>query len=70
MKEIKLKIEGMHCTGCSNRLEKVLNNIEGVTSAQVNFDEKSAIVNFDEGKVTIEKIKENIEDAGFSAEEI
>ena len=70
MKEIKLKIEGMHWTGCSNRLEKVLNNIEGVTSAQVNFDEKSAIVNFDEGKVTIEKIKENIEDAGFTAEEI
>lgn len=70
MKEIKLKIEGMHCTGCSNRLEKVLNNIEGVTSAQVNFDEKSAIVNFDEGKVTIQKIKENIEDAGFTAEEI
>lgn len=70
MKEIKLKIEGMHCTGCSNRLEKVLNNIEGVTSAQVNFDEKSAIVNFDEGKVTIEKIKENIEDAGFTAEKI
>lgn len=70
MKEIKLKIEGMHCTGCSNRLEKVLNNIEGVTSAQVNFDEKSAIVNFDEGKVTIEEIKENIEDAGFTAEEI
>lgn len=70
MKEIELKIEGMHCTGCSNRLEKVLNNIEGVTSAQVNFDEKSAIVNFEEGKVTIEKIKENIEDAGFTAEEI
>ena len=70
MKEIKLKIEGMHCTGCSNRLEKVLNNIEGVTSAQVNFYEKSAIVNFDEGKVTIEKIKENIEDAGFTAEKI
>ena len=70
MKEVKFSISGMHCTGCSNRLEKVLNNIEGVTSAQVNFDEKSAIVNFDEGKVTIEKIKENIEDAGFTAEEI
>ena len=23
MKEIKLKIEGMHCAGCSNRLEKI-----------------------------------------------
>ena len=27
MKEIKLKIEGMHCAGCSNRLEKILNNV-------------------------------------------
>ena len=24
MKEINLKIEGMHCAGCSTRLEKVL----------------------------------------------
>ena len=28
MKEVKLNIEGMHCTGCSTRLEKVLNNLE------------------------------------------
>ena len=30
MKEIKLKIEGMHCAGCSTRLESELNNLEGV----------------------------------------
>ena len=30
MKETNLKIEGMHCAGCSTRLEKVLNNLEGV----------------------------------------
>ena len=42
MKEIKLKIEGMHCTGCSSRLEKVLNNTDGVESAAVSFEEKQA----------------------------
>ena len=40
MKEINLKIEGMHCAGCSTRLEKVLNNLEGVEKAQVSLEEK------------------------------
>ena len=40
MKEIKLKIEGMHCAGCSTRLERVLNNLEGVEEAKVSLEEK------------------------------
>ncbi len=41
MREIKLKIEGMHCAGCSNRLEKkILNNVDGVESAKVSLEEK------------------------------
>ena len=46
MKEISLKIEGMHCTGCSNRLEKVLNNTDGVEKATVSFEDKKAIITF------------------------
>lgn len=68
MKEIKLKIEGMHCTGCSSRLEKVLNNLEGVENAKVSFEEKQAIIKYEEEKITLEDIKENIEDAGFKGE--
>lgn len=68
MKEIKLKIEGMHCTGCSSRLEKVLNNLEGVENAKVSFEEKQAIIKYEEEKISLEDIKENIEDAGFKGE--
>ena len=68
MKEIKLKIEGMHCTGCSTRLEKVLNNTDGVEKATVSFEDKKAIITFDESKTNIEKIKEAIEDCGFKGE--
>ena len=39
MKETNLKIEGMHCAGCSARLEKVLNNLEGVEIAKVSLEE-------------------------------
>ncbi len=68
MKELKLKIEGMHCTGCSTRLQKVLNNLEGVQEAEVSLEAKQAMIKYDEDKISIEGIKEAIEDAGFKAE--
>ena len=68
MKNIELKIEGMHCTGCSTRLEKVLNGLDGVNNASVNLEAKNAVIEFDSSKITLEEIKETIEDAGFKAE--
>lgn len=68
MKETNLKIEGMHCTGCSTRLERVLNNLEGVETAHVSLEEKKATIKYDETKISLESIKEAIEDAGFKGE--
>ena len=68
MKETNLKIEGMHCAGCSTRLEKILNNLEGVETAKVSLEEKKATIKYDETKINIENIKEAIEDAGFKGE--
>ena len=68
MKEIKLKIKGMHCTGCSNRLEKILNNTDGVENAIVSFEEKQAIITYNESQIDLEKLKETIKDAGFKGE--
>ena len=68
MKEITLKIEGMHCTGCSNRLEKVLNNTDGIEKAEVNFEQKEATITYNESQTNIDKIKEAIQDAGFRGE--
>lgn len=68
MKEIKLKIEGMHCTGCSGRLEKVLNNSDGIEEAKVSFENKIAEIKFDENTTSEKEIKEVIEDAGFKGE--
>ena len=68
MKEIKLKIEGMHCAGCSNRLEKILNNVDGIESAKVSLEEKSADIKYNEGEVELNTILQEIEDAGFKGE--
>ncbi len=68
MREIKLKIEGMHCAGCSNRLEKILNNIDGVESAKVSLEERSADIKYNEEEVELNTILQEIEDAGFKGE--
>lgn len=68
MKEIKLKIKGMHCEGCSNRLEKILNNVDGVESAKVSLEEKSADIKYNEEEVELNTILQEIEDAGFKGE--
>lgn len=65
MKTIELIIDGMHCEGCSNRLERVLNNLEGIKIASVTFESKIAKVEFDEEKIKQQEIKEAIIDAGF-----
>ena len=67
MKEVKLNIEGMHCTGCSTRLEKVLNNVDGVEGAKVSLEEKKADIKYDETQVNEKELIEVVEDAGFKA---
>ena len=68
MESITLKINGMHCTGCSARLEKVLKNTSGVEEASVDFDTKEAKIKYNSSEVSIEEITNAIVDAGFEAE--
>ncbi len=62
----KVLIDGMMCTHCSGRVEKVLNEIDGVT-ASVNLENKTATV---QGNVSDEKIRQVITDAGYTVVEI
>lgn len=68
MEKIELVVSGMHCTGCSSRLERVLNDLEGVKAA-VDFEKKTAVVEYDENEISVEEVKEAICDAGFEVEE-
>ena len=58
-----MKIEGMMCTHCSGRVEKVLNAMEGV-SATVDLHGKTATVTCD-ASVTDEALRKTVEDAGY-----
>lgn len=59
------KISGMSCAACAARIEKGLNKLEGVNSANVNFAMEKATVEFDNGLINIQKFDEVINKLGF-----
>ena len=68
MKETKLKINGMMCTGCENRVKSALSLIEGVE--KVDADHNTGIVTVTSKEdIDISKIKEKIIDIGYEIEE-
>ena len=68
MENIELRIEGMHCTGCSARLQKVLSNLDGVSNAEVTFEKGMANIEFNKEIITLDEIKNAIVDSGFEVE--
>jgi Cu+-exporting ATPase len=55
----------MTCAACANRIEKGLNKLEGVTSANVNFALEKASVTYDPAKVDLRKMEETIQKLGY-----
>ena len=63
-KHATLDVTGMTCAACANRIEKVLNKMDGV-EAQVNLTTEKATVDFDPKKTSIEEISNKIETIGY-----
>jgi len=67
MAEIKLKITGMHCKSCSMLISDALEDL-GVKKSKIDADSGKAMIEFDENKVTAEKIKQAIKEEGYKIE--
>jgi len=60
-----IKVSGMSCAACAARIEKGLNKIEGVNSANVNFAMERATVDFDDSMVQSQQFDELIKKLGY-----
>lgn len=67
MKKV-ITIEGMSCEGCSSRLERVLNAINGV-DAKVSHKDGNAILEINE-TISDDILKNAVENAGFTVVQI
>ncbi|WP_068672925.1 heavy metal translocating P-type ATPase [Oceanobacillus sp. Castelsardo] len=59
-----LGVTGMTCAACSNRVEKVLNKMDGV-KAQVNLTTEKATIDYDPEKTSVDDITKKIENVGY-----
>ena len=73
-----IPVIGMACSVCAANVERKLNSLEGITSATVSLAGRTALVDYDPEKITLEEMKREISNAGYdlvieadrSAEEI
>ena len=58
----EIKVEGLSCGHCVNAVSNILKNTEGVVNYQVSLP-GLAVVEFNENKVSLEKIKQKINES-------
>lgn len=63
MQTVTLKVEGMSCGHCVNSVEGAVKHIGA--SGKVDLNAGSVTVQFDESKVSLDAIKEAIEEQGY-----
>lgn len=68
MKEVVIKVEGMMCSGCENRVQNALKEIEGVENVVANHEEGTVKVTL-VSDVDVTVLNETIEDLGFDIKE-
>lgn len=65
MEKKTIAVIGMACAGCAANVERRLNELNGISSAAVNFAARTALVEYDPKVITPQMMKEEIIKAGY-----
>ncbi len=68
MKSAIFKVHGMHCDGCAQIIQSVLERHEGVQTCAVSFAEGTARVLFDPARADESRLRSAIEKTGYQVE--
>ncbi|HEU4853694.1 MAG TPA: heavy-metal-associated domain-containing protein [Nitrosospira sp.] len=60
-----IKVEGMNCMGCVNKVKTRLENVAGVKRADVSLEQKQVTIQYDESDAAPEQFRQAIRTAGF-----
>jgi len=67
-KNVKFVSNSIHCGGCANTVKKAVTAVEGVAGAEVNVESKVVSIDYDDARVSPEKIQAAITAAKHTAE--
>ena len=63
--KIVLKIKGMHCASCAILIDKLLAKQPGITASSTSYGAQKVALEFDESKITLEKIDTFVNKLGY-----
>ncbi|MBS4537758.1 copper-translocating P-type ATPase [Clostridium sp. D2Q-11] len=63
--KITAKLKGMTCTACAGNIEKNLNGMEGIKSANVNFAVEKVTIEYDPNQVRLLDMKKKVDGLGY-----
>lgn len=68
MEKITLNVSGMSCGHCVKAVEGSVGELKGVQSVGVNLDSGQVDVTYNSEEVTLDTIKETIDDQGYDVQ--
>lgn len=60
-----LDVRGMTCGHCESSVKGALEGLNGVTSVEVNLSNGKVDVTYDDAKVTVDEMRNAVEDQGY-----
>jgi copper chaperone len=68
MEKVTLNVQGMSCNHCVKAVEGSVGELNGVSSVKVNLKANTVDVEYNNQEVSLDKIKETIDDQGYDVE--
>ncbi len=67
---IEVDIEGMTCTSCEEHITHSIYELNGISDAKTSYENGKAFVSYDSSLVSLERIKQAINNTGYSVKNI
>lgn len=64
-REIEFTISGMTCASCGEHVNSEINKLAGIISSDASYENKNAVVKFDDSKTNIDEIENAINGTGY-----
>ncbi len=68
-KTVNLKIKGMTCQGCVDKVQSALNKVDGVKKSEVTLASNSAVIVYDAQKTNEKVLRKAVNSTGFKVVE-
>ncbi|MDF1510733.1 copper chaperone CopZ [Robertmurraya sp. DFI.2.37] len=68
MENVTLSVKGMSCGHCVKAVEGSVGKLDGVNDVKVNLEAGTVAVDFNSAVISIDTIKETIDDQGYDVE--